>query len=60
MNDRTARLVAGGLLLGIATIILFGLRFLPVGLPAVAYAFIVIGLFAAVYLIGRSSPDQTI
>lgn len=60
MDDRTTSLIGGLLSLGVAGLVLFGSLVPGVELPAAAYALVGIGLFAGVYLVGRSRPGGSI
>lgn len=60
MVDRTVTLIAGALLVAATVLALLLSLLAGVELPALAYAPIAAGLFAGVFLIGRSYPEQPI
>lgn len=60
MDDRTIKLTAGVLLFAGAALVLIASLLPHVGLPVATYVLVGIGLFAGVYLIGISHPEQVI
>lgn len=60
MDDSTLRLIAGALLFAGAALVLLASLLPTVEFPVVSYVAAAIGLFAGVYLIGISHPDQSV
>lgn len=60
MDRRIIELILGVVLFAVVTFALFVPQLTTVELPAVAYAFVGIGLFAGIVLIGISGPDRPV
>lgn len=60
MDDETIKLTAGALSFSVAALVLLASLLSAVELPAVTYILIAIGLFAGVFLIGLSHPEQPV
>lgn len=60
MDDNTLRLIAGALLFAGGALVLLTSLLPAVEFPVVSYVAVAIGLFAGVYLIAISHPDQPV